>query len=58
MEYTICVSGERDNPKFKPLIKTLFQAHHPTRVIVGNCTGVDTSVQEVCDDLNIHVISL
>lgn len=53
MSYTICITGERCITCFKPLICKLLLAHKPTKVIFGDCTGVDTSAKEVCEEYKI-----
>lgn len=44
----VCISGARDDPSFKALIRKLLLEKKPTQVLVGCARGVDQSAREVC----------
>jgi hypothetical protein len=52
----ICITGERYNKRFKETIRSLLLKYKPEKVLVGDCSGVDTSAKEVCIEVTIEKI--
>jgi len=52
-EYVICITGERKNTAYRSSIKQMLIEYRPTRCIFGECSGVDQTAREVCDELKI-----
>ncbi len=49
----VCITGERYTKKFEAAIRRELEELKPVLVLVGDCSGVDTSAQKVCKELGI-----
>lgn len=52
-EFVICITGERKNTIYRSSIHRMLVKHHPTKCIFGECSGVDQTAREICDELKI-----
>lgn len=54
-DFIILITGQREeSDRFRGLIRNLLQEYKPTKVIFGECTGVDSVARKVCKDMEIE----
>ncbi len=51
----VCISGSRDDYSFAELIRTLLLDRKPELVLVGCAKGVDATVRDLCQELNVPI---